>query len=132
MAKTISILNKKGYYTDFCSKAKIFSTYFKGAIIQNLLKEKLLILNKNTKESIRNIVNTNEFESTLIIFKEEYNFDSLPKGYKLVGTDLIYNLKVLKEKDDIKIKSLVELDHELTESIKNLEDWVKKLPKRID
>lgn len=132
LAKSISILNKKGYYIKSFSRANIFSTFFRGAAIHNLIQENLIKINIDTKDKIKNIIKQTDYESTLIVFKEETTFNNLPNGYKLTGRELIYKLSPLKESDDIKFKSLVDLDHELTKSLKDLEEWAKKLPEKIE
>lgn len=70
-------------------------------------------------------------ESILIIFKEEYKFDHLPLGYKMIGKDLFYYLSALKDDDDIVFKSVIELDEEYKNSLKLLSEWASKLPSII-
>ena len=130
LSKTISILNKKGYYTEICSSASISRTFQISAIIHDLIEEKLLIINDNTKDKIKNIIKKYDYDSTLIIFKEEYKFDDLPKGYKLIGKNLYYYLSALEEEKDIKFKTLIELDKEHNNSLKLLEEWANKLSNR--
>ena len=132
LAKTISILNKKGYYTEMCNRARITKPFLMGAIIHDLIEEKLLEINADTKDKIKNIIKQSDYESTLIIFKEEYKFDNLPNGYKLISKELIYNLSTLEECDDIRFKSLVDLDHEHNKSLKDLEEWANRLPNRME
>lgn len=131
LAKAISILNKKGYYTETFSRAKITKPFLMGAIIHDLIEEKLLEINADTKDKIKNIIKDSDYESTLIIFKEEYKFDNLPDGYKFSGKELIYNLSTLEKSDDIRFKSLVDLDHEHNKSLKDLEEWANRLQNRI-
>ena len=130
MANVLSILNKKGYYTEICSKPNISKPNLLGTIIHELIKEKLLEVNNDTKGKIKNILYPLDSESILIIFKEEYKFDDLPLGYKMSGKDLFYYLSALKD-DDIIFKSAMELDEEYKNSLKLLEDWASKLPSRI-
>lgn len=127
LSKTISILNKKGYYTEIFSRARISKPFLIGAIIHDLVEEEMLEINDRTKNKIKNIIKQYDYESTLIIFKEEYKFNNLPKGYKLIGKVLSYNLSTLKENEDIKIKTLLELDKEHNSSLKLLEEWANKL-----
>lgn len=127
LSKTISILNKKGYYTEIFSRARISKPFLIGAIIHDLVEEEMLEINDRTKDKIKNIIKQYDYESTLIIFKEEYKFNNLPKGYKLIGKVLSYNLSTLKENEDIKIKTLLELDKEHNSSLKLLEEWANKL-----
>lgn len=128
LAKTISILNQKGYYIEMFSRAKISNPFMIGVIIHDLLEQELLYINDNTKDKIKDIIKKSDYEATIIIFKEAYKFNNLPTGYKLIGKDLNYNLSTLENSDDIKFKSLVDLDHELNKSIKDLEEWANKLP----
>ena len=128
LANTLSILNKKGYYTEIFNRARISKTFLVGAIIHDLKEQGLLAVTNQTKDIIKNIIKQSDYESTLIIFKEKYNFDKLPDGFKLIDRDLFYNIEVLKNNDDIELKTLVELDKEHRESIKNLEKWAIDLP----
>ena len=130
LAKTISILNKKGYYTEMYSMATISKPFLVGAIIHDLVEEELLEINDNTKDKIKTIIKQSDYESTLIIFKEEYKFNNLPNGYKLIGKELSYNLSTLKDSAEIKIKTLLELDKEHNSSLKLLEEWANKLSNR--
>ena len=130
LAKTISILNKKGYYTEMFNRARISKPFLIGAIIHDLVEEELLEINDDTKDKIKNIIKQSDYESTLIIFKEEYKFNNLPKGYKLIGKELSYNLSTLKDSEDIEIKTLLELDKEHNNSLNYLEEWANKLSNR--
>lgn len=127
LGKTISILNKKGYYTESCCKATLSKPLMISNIIHNLIEEKLIEVNEYTTEKIRKIIDMSDFESTIIIFKKNYEFKNLPNGFKLIGKDLYYNLKILKDGQNIKFKSLVELDKENEESLKLLEKWANNL-----
>lgn len=109
------------------SEARISKPFLIGAIIHDLVKEELLEINNNTKDRIKNIIKQSDYESTFIIFKEEYKFNNLPKGYKLIGKELSYNLSILKDTEDIKIKTLLELDKEHNSSLNLLEEWANKL-----
>ena len=121
MVDIISILNKKGYYTEVYSRAKL------SYLINNLIDKKLLNIDESNKDKIKEVINQNEYEATIIIFKEEYKFANLPKGFNLIGKDLYYNLSVLKDTEEIKFKSLSELDEESKNSIKLLKEWVSSL-----
>ena len=130
LAKIISVLNKKGYYTEMCSSAKISKPFLMGAIIHELVEEELLEINDDTRDKIKNIIKRYDYESTLIIFKEEYGFDNLPNGFQLFGKILSYNLFALEDSEDIRIKTLIELDKEHNNSLKLLDEWINKLPNR--
>lgn len=127
MADIISILNKKGYYTEVYSRAKLSSLLLISYLINNLIDKKLLNIDESNKDKIKEVINQNDYEATIIIFKEEYIFANLPKGFNLIGKDLYYNLSVLKDTEEIKFKSLSELDEESKNSIKLLKEWVSSL-----
>lgn len=128
LGKTISILNKKGYYTELCSKAKIYNPFMLADTIYNLAEEKILEINDNTKEKLKKVITLFDNESTIIMFKEPYSFVNLPAGFKIAENKLYYNLRILKDSSDIEFKSLMELDKENTTSLENLEKWAEKLP----
>lgn len=130
LGKTISILNKKGYYTDIFDKASIFKPFLISDLIVNLIKEDLLKINSDTKDKLKKIINHDDYESTMIVFKDKYKFESLPEGFKMIDNRLYYNLKILKGDNDINFKSLVELDKENNKSLKALEEWANKLPNK--
>lgn len=129
LAKTISILNKKGYYTEACNKAKISKPFLIGTIFQRLTEEHLLEV--TPKDKIKKIMEEVDCEETFIIFKEKYSFDTLPKNYKIINKSLVYDLSILKDSDNIETKTLLELDEELKISLQSLEDWAKNLKTRI-
>ncbi len=128
LATTLSILNKKGYYTEMFSRARITKPFLVGTIIHDLREQGLITITDQTRNVIKNIIKQSDYESTLITFKEKYKFDNLPDGFKLIDKDLVYYLEVLKNHDDIELKTLVELDQEHHQSIKNLEKWAGDLP----
>lgn len=130
LVKIISVLNKKGYYTEMCSRAKISTSFLIGNLIYDLIEQELLEINCDTKDKIKNVIKQCDYESTLIVFKEEYEFNNLPNGFQLVGKLLTYHLSILEDGEDIKIKSLLELDKEHNSSLKLLEEWANKLSNR--
>ena len=127
LAKTISILNKKGYYVDMFSIAKIGNPFRISDVIHNLIEEKILDID-NHNDKIKKAIKYAASESTMIIFKDNYKFDELPNGYEIHDNCIFYYLTILKDTETISFKSLVELDHELNKSLKDLEEWAKKLP----
>lgn len=129
LAKTISILNKKGYYVDMFSIAKIGNPFRISDIIHNLIEEKILDID-NHNDKIKKAIKYAASESTMIIFKDNHEFDELPNGYEIHDNCLFYYLTILKDTETISFKSLVELDHELNKSLKDLEEWAEKLPIR--
>lgn len=128
LAKTLSILNKKGYLVEIGSRAHISKPFSISDIIYNFIEQGLLIINEETEAKIKKIIAYEDIESTSIMFKDKYEFKTLPKGYKVINNDLFYELKVLKEGPGIEFKTLVELDHENHESIRALEKWAESLP----
>lgn len=132
LANTISILNKKGYYTEICDSAKLFKPFLIANIIHNLIEEKLIEINDEVKEKLKKVIDIVDYESTIIIFKDKYLFNKLPEGFKVVENGLYYNLKILKDSPNIEFKSLVELEIENEKSLKALETWADKLPIKKD
>lgn len=126
LAKTISILNKKGYYVDMCNVAKISRAFMITDLVHNLIKEKVLDISIYS-EKIKKAIKYVDVESTMIIFKDNHKFDELPNGYVLHDNTIFYCLSILKDNERITFKSLVELDHELTTSLNDLQDWAEKL-----
>lgn len=53
MVNIVSMLNKKGYYTEICSKPNISKPDLLKSMIDELIKEKLLEVNDDTKEKIK-------------------------------------------------------------------------------
>ena len=130
LAKTISLLSKKGYLIEMYNLASIWRPFAISDLIYNLVNEKLLNADNNI-DKIKKVIKNDDYESTIIVFKDKYKFDTLPNGYELKENTLYYNLSILKNTDDITFKSLVELDHELTRSINDLENWAQKLPEIV-
>lgn len=130
IGEIISILNKKGYYTKMCSEASVFKPFLIADLINNLLESKLLKIKGETIETLKEIIKKDDYESTIIIFKENYFFKNLPKGFKIINNSLIYYLSVLKNCSQLDFKSLVELDKEKEASFINLKKWAKELPPR--
>lgn len=128
LAEVISILNKKGYYIDMFSVANILKAFSISELTHNLIEKGLLEINEETKQKIKEVISASDYEESLIIFKDDYKFDTIPEGFKIIGSHLYYPLSVLKEGDDISFKSLLELDEENRDSLKRLLEWAKKLP----
>ena len=91
------------------------------------MTKNLLVIGDEAKKIIK---------KTFIIFKNKYNFKTLPKRFHLVSTDteshLYFNLCALKKRNNIELKSLIELQKENEESLTDLEIWAKKLPNNVD
>lgn len=131
LARTISLLNQKGYYVEMASKAKISIPLTISDFMQSLFSEKLLEVNDETEAKLKKVLNLFGFSSTLIIFKDTYEFNNLPEGFKLIKNDLLfYDLNILKNSDGFEIKSAIELDKENQLSLQLLEEWAYSLPNR--
>ena len=128
LAKTVSLLNKKGYHVNMCSNARISTTFLIGAIVQGLIDEKILEINNLTKNKIKKVIQQNDYQSIILIFEDDYKFKSLPEGFRLIGKNLTYYLSTFSDGNDIKFKTLIELDCERDESLKKLEEWANNLP----
>lgn len=126
LAKTISILNKKGYYTKACSCANLSVPFNLASILMSLKEANSISFNEI--EKAKKIIKHFDYAETKIKFKEKYNFQNLPKEYNQRNEEIFYNLEGLKKSDKIEFKSLAELDKERDESIENLEDWANNLP----
>lgn len=128
LAETLSILNKKGYLVEIANKAKATRLFGMSCTIHELIEQNLLQINQETLPQIKKIINDNSTEATIIMFKQEYHFEDLPKGYKKINNALIYCLNFLKEGPTIELKTLIELDKEKEESLLNLKEWSENLP----
>lgn len=128
MGEIISILNKKGYYTKICSLATLSKPILIADLVNKLIDNGLLEINNETSKKIKETINKVDFESTLIIFKDKYVFNNLPKGFEIINNDLYYNLKILKNDPQIKFKTLIELEKENENSLNELKKWSKNLP----
>ncbi len=128
LAKTISLLSKKGYLISECNNAQLYPPFLLSALVEGLIDENVFKINDTNKNKIRKIIEQNDYESISIIFEDDYKFEELPKGFVFEGRNLRYVLSIFKDANDIKFKTLVELDKERNESIKNLENWAEKLP----
>ena len=129
IAETISILNKKGYYTKYCC-----SGHVKDPRLYELYKEKSLedfkgdlgyiISNKNGEYDI---LIPYTYTYIYIMFKENINFNILPEGFKLNGKNLI-EMKIDYYSNG-KRKSSNDIDKELKIANKVLLNWALSLPK---
>ena len=127
LARSISILNKKGYYTEHANLAKI-TTLFSITNLLYELKQNNLINIKNNEQTIKNIIESTIHEATSIMFKENYIFSNIPEGFIYDHNTLFYFIIVLKDSDNIEFKELLEMDKEREKSIQLLEEWANSLP----
>lgn len=130
LARAVATLSKKGYAVEMFSRARISKTFLIGAVIHDLIEENLLTINEQTKDKIKKIIKNSDLESNLITFQKKHKFESLPKGYQLIddGIGITYYLETLKDTENLELKTLLELDEEHQESIRNLEVWAESLP----
>ena len=128
LKKTITILNENGYHTEAYNKASISKIFVIRDMINELINEKLLEIDNDTKNNIKTIIKKHCYDFTFIIFKEKYKFHNLPKNYKLINnTNLVYELSGLKDSEKICFKTIKELDKELQDSLDVLEKWAEQL-----
>lgn len=110
------------------SVANILKVFSISELTHNLIEKGLLEINEETKQKIKEVISASDYEESLIIFKDDYKFDTIPEGFKIIGSHLYYPLSVLKDGDDISFKSLLELGEENRDSLNSLLEWAKKLP----
>ena len=133
IANVVALLNKKGYKTiASCSgHYKIeFYEYLKEDI--NKLEEY-----KNNNRIIIKEIRDNDFDyweevdKTImyILFDKIYDFNNLPKGFKLDNTRektcIEYTINFYDEND--KHRTIKDVTREIEEKSKELEEWVKQL-----
>ena len=128
LAEVISILNKKGYYTELCSKARLSQSLIVSDMLKDLINNKFIEINDNNIDQIKQLISTYGNISTHILFKEKYNFENLLNNCELVNNNLFYNINLLKEGKGIEFKNTKELDNEINRSFEELENWAKNLP----
>lgn len=121
-------LRKKGYIPENYYLARITKVFQGSSLIHELISNKLLEINDQNQEKLKEILEKNIYETTYITFKEKYNFKNLPDNYFLTEKTLMYSLSPVKDTNNITFKTLLELDEELKNSIINLKTWVNKLP----
>lgn len=126
----ISILNEKDYCTLMYNRTKVNKIFKVSLLIEQLLKERLLVINDNTISKLKDIIDINTCSDITLVFREDYTFKNIPEGFELSDDKLTYKLSILKDTEDIKVKSFIELDREIKNSLNLLEEWVNKLPNR--
>ena len=126
--EVIITLNNKGYLTNLTDKARISKPFIISCLIHELVEKKLLNVNDDNIEDIKKCIKSVDYESTIIEFKKDYKFKTLPKGFTYANKILSYNLSALKNKKGLHIKELLELDKENHKSLNELKKWVKSLP----
>lgn len=100
ISQTISILNKKGYYTKYCCSGhakdpRLYELYNVKNNDDFEFKDLGYIVNqeKSNYDIIMPSINT----SVYIMFESNYNFDNLPEGFNKVDNDNIDDYVISKE-----------------------------------
>lgn len=129
IAETISILNKKGYYTKACC-----SGHIKDPRIYELYKN-VKKLNKSDKK-IGCIINQdkNNYDvlipytstSIYIMFNKKYDFSTLPKGFYKKENNIIEKVIEYYDKDN-KVDCNI-INNMIKECNEDLCNWAKSLP----
>ncbi|MBQ9072768.1 MAG: hypothetical protein IJY25_06390 [Bacilli bacterium] len=128
IAETISILNKKGYYTLYsCSGHVKDPRLYEKYIVQKNDGDNLIdsyIVDKEQKSY--SVLKPYTFTVVYIKFDKDYKFNNLPNGFTKKDDNIIE--KIINYYDNgKKIKSDV-IDQEINFSNKILLEWAKKLP----
>lgn len=130
IAETISILNKKGYYTKYCCSGhsmdpRLYEKYNIGNNEEFEYKELGYVVN-NEKDSF-DILLPYIFTAVYIMFDEDFDFEYLPVGFKKEENNIITKkIYFYKEKEK---KSWDEIDNEIKITNDNLLKWAISLPK---
>ena len=139
IAEAISILNKKGYKTEYCCSGHISSNEYYSMICdkcflnEEKLKEDYIeyyicdVTDKRFK-----IIYPRTVTSIYIKFAEDYKFKNLPPGFEKIKTFDEENFDTIEHIIDYyrdnKVRDNKDVYNEIKEYNKLLLDWVKKLP----
>lgn len=126
--QVVSKLQKKSYRVESCVEISLSKLFIISSLIESL-KELNIITDNTDKNSMLKAVDNVDYQCLSIIFENEYEFNNIPEGFKLIKNHLVYHISVLKNRDTVEFKSLIELDYELSEIFKTLNDWVDALPR---
>lgn len=134
IAETISILNKKGYYTKFCCSghvkdSRLYEMYHRNNDIEYDDTNLGYMVNKD--EDGFDILMPYTFTSVYVMFKENYNFNNLPSCFYVVDEKVVndYTIEKIIEYYNAGIrKSMSEVYKEIKDTNNILLEWAKKLP----
>ena len=125
VSKIYEILHKKGYFVSMIEKASISKLFSLINLLQSLIRENLWVVDNK----LINVINDNAYDLTFILFKDTYEFNNIPNNFVINGNELSLKISILKD-NKLEFKTLIELDKEINESIKSLEEWVELLSDR--
>ena len=135
IAPAISLLNKKGYttYASCSGHYKIEFYEWFDEDIKNLeeFKNNPRIIIKKIKEKTFDFWSEIDKTMTYILFDKQYEFKTLPKGFKIDnsnGKTSIESETNFYDESGRKKKNIVE--KEIEEKCKILKDWIEKLPEK--
>lgn len=123
IADTISILNKKGYYTKFCCSGhvkdpRIYEMYKDESILEN--KDNKIGYMVNIKEDTCYMLMPYTITKVYIMFDKDYNFKTLPNGFKKYENTIEMFINYY---DRGKRKKSNDIDKEIKDANKILYEW---------
>ncbi|MBR1679358.1 MAG: hypothetical protein IJ704_01795 [Bacilli bacterium] len=133
ISEAISILNKKGYYTEASCAGHIKFIYREQDNIDNEfldnIKGNIHFIMLREKEDSFDALARDSFAQTYIKFKNNYSFKTIPDGFEYSKKHCILQAHVWYYiNDGIIKKSYEEIDEELKKYQNNLLIWARKLP----
>ena len=129
IAKTIMILNKKGYITKSSCAGHHDIRFVDMDEADILYLEKF----KSDPRTIIKSVRDDEFDyweevagsAIYIVFADAYEFLNIPEGFEYADNTLKYNIDYY---NDLERKSIPQINEEINKYNKILESWAKNLP----
>lgn len=134
IAETISLLNKKGYYTKYCCSGhakdpRIYELYNVKNNDNFELKNLGYVVNQKT--DTYDILMPCTYTSIYIMFDTNYNFNNLPSGFYKVDNDNVDDYVISMEicyYNDGKRKDWNDIDKEIKKANEKLLEWAISLP----